>query len=94
MTTSKINADTLPYAGWARAVSAIYTFFASFGEFIRSVDRAIAAAEVSRDLFNLSNEELAARGLTQADVSNYVARKLGVFAAETEAANDDTKIAA
>ena len=40
--------------------------------------------EVSRDLFNLSNEELAARGLTQQDVSNYVARKLGVFVTEVD----------
>jgi hypothetical protein len=93
MTTS-INPDALPYANWAKAISSIYNFFASFGEFIRSVDRAIAAAEVSRDLFNLSNEELAARGLTQADVSNYVARRLGVFVTETKGANDDTRIAA
>jgi hypothetical protein len=89
-----INADALPYANWTRAISTVYRFFAGFGEFVRSVDRAIAAAEVSRDLFHLSPEELAARGLTQADVSNYVARKLGVFVAETKAANDDARIAA
>jgi hypothetical protein len=91
---TQINADALPYANWARAVSAVYNFFASLGEFVRSVDRAIAAAEVSRDLYNLNNEELAARGLTQADVSNYVARKLGVFVTESKAANDDARIAA
>ncbi|MGE5540356.1 MAG: hypothetical protein ACM30I_17200 [Gemmatimonas sp.] len=89
-----INADALPFANWARAVTSVYSFFAGFGDFVRSVDRAIAAAEVSRDLFNLSNEELAARGLTQADVSNYVARKLGVFVTEANAANDDARIAA
>jgi hypothetical protein len=92
--TAPINADDLPFANWARATTAIYTFFASFGEFVRSVDRAIAAAEVSRDLFNLSNEEMAARGLTQSDISTYVARKLGVFVTETTAANDDARIAA
>jgi hypothetical protein len=92
--TAPINPNALPYANWARVISSIYNFFASFGEFVRSVDRAIAAAEVSRDLFNLSNEELAARGLTQADVSNYVARKLGVFVTETNVANDDKRIAA
>jgi hypothetical protein len=93
MNTS-LNPDALPYANWARAITSVYNFFAGFGEFVRSVDRAIAAAEVSRDLYNLSNEELAARGLTHADVSNYVARKLGVFVTETKAANDDARIAA
>jgi hypothetical protein len=94
MTTQTLNADALPYAKSARFVTAIYNVFAGIGRFVRTIEQARVAAEVSRDLYSLPASSLAARGLTRADVPNYVLRKLGVFGSKARAANDDTKIAA
>jgi hypothetical protein len=93
MTTQTINADALPYAKTARFVTAIYNALAGIGRFVRTIDQARAAAAVSRDLYSLPASSLAARGLTRADVPNYVLRSLGVFK-KARPANDDTKIAA
>lgn len=93
MTAQTINAEALPYAEGARFVTAIFNALAGIREFVRTIDQARAAAEASRDLYSLSNSQLARHGLTRADVPNYVLRKLGAF--ETaRPANDDAKIAA
>jgi hypothetical protein len=94
MTSQTINADALPHANLARAMTAVFNAFAGFGRFVRSIDQARAAAEVARDLYSLTGASLAARGLTRAEVPDYVLRKLDVFGTKASAANDDTKIAA
>lgn len=94
MTTQPLNADALPYAEGARFVTRLLNAFAGIGRFVRTIDQARVAAEISRDLYNLPNAALAAHGLTRADVPNYVLRKLGVFGSVTKPANENTKIAA
>jgi hypothetical protein len=89
-----IDPDALPYAKTARLITAVYKALAGIGRFVRTIDQARTAAQVSRDLYSLPASSLAARGLTRADVPNYVLRKLGVFSTKQRAANDDTKIAA
>jgi hypothetical protein len=94
MTIQNLNADALPYAKTARFVTAVYHALKGIGRFVRTIDQARAAAQISRDLYSLPTSSLAARGLTRADVPNYVLRKLGVFSNKARAANDDAKIAA
>lgn len=87
-----LNPDALPYAGWARAVTAIFHFFGGFRTLIASLDQALAAAEVSRDLYATTTSALAARSITTEQVPDYVARKL-ISAAGYPArvANDDAR---
>jgi hypothetical protein len=92
MTT--INPDALPFAKVAHLATSFFNAFAGIGRFIRSIEQARVAAQISRDLYSLPATALAARGLTRADVPNYVLRKLGGFGAAPRAANDDAKIAA
>jgi len=94
MTTQPLNADALPYAEGARFVTKLINALSGIGRFVRTIDQARAAAEISRDLYSLSATALAAHGLTRADVPNYVLRKLGVFETATRPANENTKIAA
>lgn len=92
MTTSiyqpPLNPDTLPYAGWARAVTATFRFV---GGLFTSLDRALAAAEVSRDLYATTTSALAANGITAEQVPDYVARKLISAGYPVAVANDDAK---
>jgi hypothetical protein len=88
MTTMTLNPDALPHAKAARIVTAIFSAFADIGRFIRSVDRALVAAEVSRDLYSPTGFA------DRADVPDYAARKLLAVIGDNQPANDDAKIAA
>ena len=96
MTTSiyqaPLNPDALPYAGWARFVTAVFHFVR---DVFASLDRALAAAEVSRDLYATTTSALAAKGITTEQVPDYVARKLisagYPVAAAVAVANDDVQ---
>jgi hypothetical protein len=89
---TEINADALPYAGWARFVTFLYNGLMDMHRIGLFFDRAHAAAQVSRDLYTLSDIVLASHGLTRPEVPNYLARKLGITA-EAAPANNNAKVA-
>lgn len=97
MTNSYLNADDLPYSGWARFVTFVYgglmDGFMGLGNVARVLDRAQAVSEVSRNLYSLSDITLASYGLTRVEVPNYVVRKLSDNTG-VASANSNTKAAA
>jgi hypothetical protein len=86
-----LKAEVLPYAGWSKAVTAVYRFFAGLRSLSHSLDQAVTAAEVSRDLYAATTSALAAQGITIEQVPDYVARKLIPVAGYRRVANDDAK---
>lgn len=97
MTDSYLNADALPYSGWARFVTFVYgglmDGFMGLSNVGRVLDRAQAAAEVSRNLYSLSDITLASYGLTRVEVPNYVVSKLSDNS-DVASANSNSKAAA
>lgn len=89
-----LDPDALPHAGKARAVTAVLRFLAGLGGVWDALHQARAAAEISRDLYASTASALAAHGITQAEVPDFVARRLAFAVRQASpAANDDTKLA-
>lgn len=91
-TSTELNADDLPYAGWARFVTFLYNGLMDLPRIGLFYDRVQAAAEVSRDLYTMSDIVLASHGLTRPEIPNYVGRKLG-YISEAAPANNNVKVA-
>ena len=93
MTSTYLNAEALPYSGWARFVTFLYNGLMDLSQIGIAFDRARTAAALSSDLYTLSDIVLASHGLTRADVPNYVARKFGIAEEKAAAANSNSKVA-
>jgi hypothetical protein len=90
--TTELNADALPYSGWARFVTFLYNGLMDMHRIGLFFERAQTAAQVSRDLYTLSDIVLASHGLTRAEVPNYLVRKFGITESVAPA-NNNVKVA-
>jgi hypothetical protein len=89
--TTQLNADALPYSGWARFVTFLYNGLMDMHRVGMFFERAQTAAQVSCDLYTLSDIVLASHGLTRAEVPNYLVRKFGID--PKAPANNNVKVA-